>query len=107
MKKINWESVKGVAELIGGFVCYGLVIVASQTIVDKATEKTVSPIAGYDDAVGAIMKSGMYSHDKANAIESLKQNGNPEFYRAIIHIAKDDSMYSHNKVDMIKRLSQD
>lgn len=107
MKKINWEPIKDFAEVICGFACYGLMIAASRKFVENTNVDSSSSIAGYDDAVGAIMKSGMYSHDKAHATAALKQNGNSEFYRAIIHIAKDSSMYSHDKVDMIKSLSQD
>ena len=107
MKKIDWESVKGIAELVGGLVCYGLVVAASNKFMENMSDDHGSAIAGYDDAIGAIMKSGMYSHDKAHAAAALKQNGSSEFYRAIIHIAKDSGMYSHDKVDMIRQLSQD
>jgi hypothetical protein len=49
----------------------------------------------------------MYSHDKSSAAAALKRDGNTEFYKAIVHIAKDSGAYSHDKVDMIKQLSQD
>lgn len=107
MKKINWESVKGIAEMVGGAVSYVLVIAAYGKFMECMTEIPESKIARYDDAVGAIMKSSMYSHDKSHAVAALKRNGCSDFYRAIIHIAKDSSMYSHDKVDMIKQLSQD
>ncbi|MBO5319080.1 MAG: hypothetical protein J6B01_04640 [Ruminococcus sp.] len=107
MKKIDWGPIKDFAEVICGFACYGLMVAASRKIVEHTTDIPNSNIAGYDDAVGAIMKSSMYSHDKARAAAALKRNGSSEFYRAIIHVAKDSSMYSHDKVDMIEELSQD
>ena len=107
MKKIDWETVKGIAELAGSMLAYGLVLVASNKLMEQLTEVPESSFAGYDDAVGAIMKSGMYSHDKAHAIEALKNNGSSAFYKAIIHIAKDSGMYSHDKVNMIRELSQE
>ena len=107
MKKINWESVKNFAELVGGVVAYGLMITAYEKFMENITEVPESTFAGYDDAIGAIMKSDMYSHDKSQAAAALKRNGNSSFYKAIIHIAKDTSMYSHDKVYMIKELNRD
>lgn len=107
MKKIDWKPVKDIAELVGGAVAYGLVVAAYSKVVKNITEFPENSFAGYDDAIGAIMNSSMYSHDKSKAAAVLKRNGNSAFYKAIIHIAKDSSMYSHDKVDMIKELSQD
>lgn len=107
MKKINWEPVKDVAELAFGAVSYVLILAAGSKVMERVTAVPESSFAGYDDAIGAIMKSSMYSHDKARAAAALKRNGNSAFYKAIIHIAKDSSMYSHDKVDMISQLSQD
>ena len=107
MKKIDWKPVKDIAELVCGATCYVLMVAASSKVMERITEVPESTFAGYDDAIGAIMKSGMYSHDKAHAAAALKRNGNSAFYKAIIHIAKDSSMYSHDKVNMIRELSQD
>ena len=104
--KINWKPVKDFAELVGGAVTYVLMVAASRKIMEYVIVNPDSEIVYYDDAVNAIMKSGMYSHDKADAIAALKRTGNTSFYRAIIHVAKDDSMYSHDKVSMIKALSE-
>lgn len=107
MKKFDWKPVKDFAEVVGGVVCYGLMLTAYGKFMEHVTEVPESSFAGYDDAIGAIMKSGMYSHDKASAAAALKRNGSSAFYRAIIHVAKDSSMFSHDKVDMIRELSQD
>lgn len=105
--KINWKPVKDFAEIVGGVVTYGLMVTAYGKFMERITEVPESSFVGYDDAIGAIMKSGMYSHDKADAAAALKRNGSSTFYKAIVHIAKDTSMYSHDKVDMIRELSQD
>lgn len=107
MKKIDWKPVKDIAELVGGAVSYVLIVAAYGKVMERITEVPESSFAGYDDAIAAIMKSSMYSHDKAHAATALKRDGNSAFYKAIIHIAKDSSMYSHDKVDMIRELSQD
>lgn len=105
--KINWKPVKDFAELVCGATAYVLLLAASGKAMNYVTDSPNSGIAGYDDAVNAIMKSGMYSHDKARAVAELKRNESSTFYKAIIHIAKDSSMYSHDKVSMIAEMSQD
>lgn len=107
MKKIDWKPVKDFAELVCGAASYVLILAASAKAMERVTAVPESSFAGYDDAIGAIMKSSMYSHDKARAAAALKQNGTSAFYKAIIHVAKDSSMYSHDKVSMIEELSQD
>ena len=104
--KINWKPVKDIAELVGGAVSYVVMIAAYRKFMEGMLNSPDGKSAYYDDAVKAIMGSGMYSHDKAAAIESLKRYGGSEFYRAIVHIANDDSMFSHDKVNMIKALSE-
>lgn len=107
MKKFDWKPVKDIAELVGGAACYVLMLAASSKVMEHVTAVPESSFVGYDDAIGAVMKSSMYSHDKARAAAALKRNGNSAFYKAIIHVAKDSSMYSHDKVDMIVELSRD
>lgn len=107
MKKFDLKPVKDVVELVCGAVAYVLISTASAKMVKQFTDSCMDDIAEYDDAVCAIMRSGMYSHDKASVIAELKRNGDSAFYKAIIHIAKDDSMFSHDKTRMIKELSQD
>lgn len=107
MKKFDWKPVKDLAELVGGAVTYVLMIAACRKFMESMYEIPNSEAAHYDDAVRAIMKSGMFSHDKADAVAALKRYGGTEFYRAIIHIAEDDSMFSHDKANMIKELSQE
>lgn len=104
--KINWKPVKDFAEVVGGAVTYVVMIAAYRKFMEHLTVDYNSGIAGYGDAVDAIMKSGMFSHDKADAVAALKRTGNSEFYKAMIHIAEDDSMFSRDKVNMIKELSQ-
>lgn len=106
MRKIDWKAVRNFAEDVCEIAAYGVMLAATYKVVGYINVETDSQIAGYDDAVSAIMKSDMYSHDKRAAVTALTRGGDMEFYRAIIHIAKDSSMYSHDKVDMIKRLSE-
>ena len=106
MKKIDWSTVKNIAELVGGATCYVLMVAASQKMIDYATDNYISEY-GYNEAVKAIMDSGMYSHDKCDAVSTLKRDGDCELYKAIIHIVKDSRLYSHDKLKMVKELCQD
>lgn len=103
MRKLDWGSIGNFAGQICGAAAYGLMLMLSCKVVDYVTEDYISSI-GYDEAVGAIMKSGMYSNDKCEAAKALKRDEDAEYYRAIIHIAKDSRLYSHDKVDLIKGL---
>lgn len=107
MKKIKWESIRGYAEQLCEVASYLLVYTAANKGMKYLLDCGYKEPVGYDDAVQAIMHSGMYSHDKANAVSALKRDGDTEFYKAIVHIAKSSGMYSHDKVNMIEQLSQD
>lgn len=105
MRKINWKPIGEAIGQAGEIVLYGLAIAASW----KASEYIYgndSKIASYSDAVGAIMDSGMFSHDKRDAVEALNRYEGSEYYKAVIQVAKDSGMFSHDKVDMIKHLSE-
>ncbi len=105
MKKLSLERIGNFAEQALEIVAYGVFMVASYKLVEYAAESS-SPLVGYDDAVRAITKSGMFSHDKRDAIEALKRHGDPNFYKAIVHIVEDSSMFSHDKLEMIQKLSE-
>lgn len=107
MKKFDLKPVKDVVELVLGSVAYVLIVAASAKMINQFAGSCIDDIVAYDDAVNAIMKSGMFSHDKAGAVAALKRNGNSAFYKAIVHIAEDDSMFSHDKANMIEELSRD
>lgn len=106
MKAIKSETIKNVAGQVWDVVSYGLMLAASYKVAEYISSGNNNHTAGYDDAVEAIMKSGMYSHDKRDGVAALKRYGTQEFYKAIVHVAKDSSMYSHDKVEMIKALSE-
>lgn len=105
MKLVKWDTIKNVAGQVWDVASYGLMLAATYKVADYISGGNYSAPAGYDDAVGAIMNSGMFSHDKREAVSALKRYGTQEFYKAIVHIAEDSSMYSHDKVEMIKTLS--
>lgn len=104
--KINWKPVKDFAELVGGIAAYVILVAATGKAMECVHYESDNTTAHYDDAVSAIMKSDMYSHDKADAAAALKRIASSEFYKAIIHIAEDNSVYSHDKANMIKALSE-
>lgn len=104
MRKLDWKIVKDIAEVACGFAAYGLILMASNKIADNAIGYCIRAI-GYDEAIESITKSGMYSDDKCEAIKTLPRDAGADFYKAIIHIAKDSRLYSSDKVDLIKGLS--
>lgn len=107
MAKINWKPVVDFAGGIVGVAVYGAMIGAVSKVYDYITTDHDKKPVGYDDAVSAIMKSGMWSHDKAEAAASLKPGKKSDYYNAIVHIAKDSSTFSHDKVSIIKQLSEE
>lgn len=106
MKKINWKPIGDFVGQACEVALYGVALLASYKVGDYIVNGGESTIAGYKDAVGAIMDSGMFSHDKSEAVEALKRHESGDYYGAIVRIAKDSSMFSHDKVKMIKRLSE-
>lgn len=60
---------------------------------------------GYDDAVKAILDSGMFSNQKQEAISVLKVGENSDFYKAVISVAR-SSMLSYNKLETIKNMNK-
>ena len=106
MKRIDWKSIGDFVGHVGEIALYGIAVVASYKIGDYVINNELgSETVGYEDAVKAIMASDMYSHDKRDAIEALNRHETADYYGAIVHIAKDSSMFSHDKVKMIKNLS--
>lgn len=107
MKKINWKSIGGFAGQVCEIALYGVALIASYKVGDYIINDGLeSATASYSDAVGAIMDSGMFSHDKRDAVEALSRYESAEYYEAIVRIAKDSGMFSHDKVKMIKHLSE-
>lgn len=106
MKKINWKPIGDFVGQACEVALYGVAIAASCKVGKFITTGLDNPIANYSDAVGAIMDSSMFSHDKSDAVEALSRYESSEYYGAIVRIAKDSSMFSHDKVKMIRHLSE-
>ena len=106
MKKINWKPIGDFVGQACEIALYGVALMASYKVGDYIVNGGESTIVGYKDAVGAIMDSAMFSHDKRDAVEALSRYESSEYYGAIVRIAKDSSMFSHDKVKMIKHLSE-
>ena len=83
----------------------GVGLIALPYLSMSSTNRTTSyGRVGYDDAVKAVVSSSMYSHDKTEVLEVLKQNADSEYYNAVISIVG-SNMYSHEKASTIKRIS--
>ena len=59
--------------------------------------------ASYNDAVSAILNSGMWAEDKSKAVSELKMDMRPEVYKAVIEVAK-TSMFSEDKRNTIIKM---
>lgn len=105
MKNLNFGNLKNIVGQICGAILCEILIVASSKAVEYINDGYIRKV-GYDEAIDAIMKSDMYSHEKCDAAAVLKRNEDAEFYRAVIHIIKDSKLYSHDKVCMIKNLNK-
>lgn len=106
MLKINLEPVGKFMKQVGEAALYIAGIAAAWKFSEFMAEIPDNKPVGYDDAVGAIMDSSMFSHDKANAVAALKRYAGAEFYQAVIYIVNDPSTFSHDKAVMIEQLSE-
>lgn len=94
----------GVVEGLKLALCVGLI--SLPYLSTGNTKRTVSyGKVGYDDAVKAVVSSGMYSHDKATVVGLLKQDASSEYYNAVISIVR-SGMYSHEKINAIEKISK-
>jgi hypothetical protein len=105
MSKLNLRAIGNFAENVCEIVTYGALMAITYKVAENVTTGTDISTAGYDDAVEAIMSSSMFSSDKREAISALDRYGNGQFYKAVVRIANDSSMFSHDKADMIRELS--
>lgn len=106
--KVNLEVVKRglntAAEYIKPIGAIVIPVVA-MSVVDKGVNRIMDKIrygnVKYDDAVRAILKSGMFSDAKQRTIYALKTDGNSEYYRSVIYVVE-SSMFSDAKVETIE-----
>lgn len=108
MKKVNLEHVANIAKKAGKVVA-GVALIAAYASVSENTyavrdRKTTYT---YSDAVDAIMESDMFSADKRQAVSLLRRYGTSEFYKAVILVVKNESMWSSDKLNTIRDLAQE
>lgn len=106
MKKLDLKNIGNITVQFCKLAGCGLIIAASRKIMEYVNEDNDNTVGGYDDAVGAIMNSTMFSHDKHEAVTILKRDGDYGYYKAIIHVVNVPDMFSHDKVKMINALSE-
>lgn len=107
MVKINWKPIGDFAKQACDIALYAAMLAISCKVGDYVIKGSDSTHASYGDAVGAITNSDMFSHDKSTAIAALKRDEFADYYRAVIHVAKDTDAFSHDKLNMIEFLSKD
>lgn len=105
MRKINWESIGNTVGTVCEIATYGIMLVVSYKLVEEAAKPYVAESVGYDDAVSAIMDSGMFSNDKAGAVTALKKYASKEYYKSVISIVE-SGMFSNEKLDTIRNISE-
>lgn len=88
---------KDVLEIAGSIIVTGLVL----GVIPKR-----KPTGSYSNAVETIMNSRMWSGDKSKAISALKNDGDTEYYLAVIKVAN-SSMFSNDKLDTIIEMSKE
>lgn len=106
--KVNLEVVKkGLSTAMEYIKPVGAIVipVVVISVADKGVNRIMNKIrygnVGYDDAVRAILNSGMFSDAKQRAIAALKTDGDSEYYRAVIYVVE-SSMFSDAKVETIE-----
>lgn len=108
MVKIDWKQVllragKGVFQLAVGGVLYNL----SKCSNNPPRSYNYWSTANYSDAVEAIINDGMFSSSqKQEMIFALSKNGDSEYYKSVINIVHNNSMFTSSKISMIKYISK-
>ena len=108
MKVINFnKEVVGVAMKKGGKVVLycGSIILPYLLNVDKTVVKCTMGVVDYEDAIGAIMDSSMWSNDKVKLMDIVKRDGDATYYKSVINIAN-SRMFSTDKVAAIDKISK-
>lgn len=100
------NTVKNIAKgLKGVIIPIAGVVLSSITISDLLDAFRYSGNVKYDDAVKVIMNSYMLNSYKTEAINVLKRDESPDYYRAVISTVNSDMMGSY-KVDTIRNMSK-
>ena len=111
---MNWTGVKGVLSTVGNAVKRGMVVVGPILGAALLNERTVKKLydefrysgkVTYDDAVSAILNSGMYSSDKVKAANILNVGEDTTYYKAAIAVVR-SSAYSGDKLEMLENLKK-
>ena len=100
-------------EAVGKFIkgglniALGLLVLGLPSLTRESATITTRPIreVKYSDAVQAIMRSFMLDSYKKEMIGLLKQDGDSEYYRAVITTISSDMLDSYKR-DVIKELSE-
>lgn len=84
------ETVGRIVKVVGGVIVYGLAsTVSTKSIKDIVDDVRYSRKASYSDAIGAIMNcSSMLDSYKNEAVAVIKKDGDCEYYKTVIKIAK-------------------
>lgn len=108
MKGINFnKETIGVAIKKGSKVALycGTAILPYLLNVDKTAVKCTMGVVDYEDAIGAIMDSNMWSSDKVKLVDIVKRDGDATYYKSVINIAN-SRMFSSDKVSAIDKISR-
>lgn len=93
-----------IATGVGNALSVAAVLVTPYLSKKNTTQQTrCNIVATYDDAVMAIMESGMISNDMAKAVMLVPKDGTSALYKAIINVIE-SSMLSNDKIETIKHI---
>jgi len=106
MKPIDLGMVADIATKLGRIVISVCATGAAYKMLSE-TSANIVKCSDYDDAIGAITDSDMYSGDKTRAIAMVKRHEEETYYAAIVRIMSDKSTYSGDKLRMIQRISSE
>ena len=98
---LNKNVLKSVGSVaLGVFEILSTVVVAGLIVTGK---KGVKQVVTYNDAVNAVMNSGLWSDNKVEIIHALKPNFEPEVYEAVVAVIN-SSMWFDDKTETIIRM---
>ena len=106
MRKLDVEQMTKIIRPLGRILAFGAVLAIAKEVGENPSVYRNAVDADYNDAIAAIMDSDLFSSDKQLATMLLKRDGDVKYYKAVITIVNDTSMFASDKVETIKYLSE-
>ena len=108
MAKINWKTALSRAGIaLCNFTLLGILSSVTTRLEGRTALRTSNWVtADYYGAVTAITNSNEFASTKQEMINTLKRDGESGYYKTVISIVNNPTMFSSSKIEAIKAISK-